>query len=95
MKEALFKVKAALSDYVNQAEQGDVIEITRHGKTSAVLIGMAEYSNFLANTGNEFMSRYLKWKQELPEELIQNDFQDVLENIRSKTSSAEERYLVW
>lgn len=95
MKEALFKVKAALSDYVNQVEQGSIVEITRHGKTAVVLIGMEEYTMYQTNFENEFMSRYLKWKDELSEELIQNEFQEVVDAIRSKRVSPDERYSVW
>ena len=35
----LFEVKNKLSFFVQLAEQGERIEITRHGKTSAVLVG--------------------------------------------------------
>ncbi|MBR5926958.1 MAG: type II toxin-antitoxin system prevent-host-death family antitoxin, partial [Spirochaetia bacterium] len=39
----LFDVKAKLSEYVTLAEQGEVVEITKHGKTSAVIVSLKEY----------------------------------------------------
>lgn len=94
MKEALFKVKSSLSDYVNQAELGNVIEITRHGKTAAVLIGMQEYKELLGSGGDGFMFRYEKWREQgnlCQEEIKGQEF----ENLRSKATSSVERYLVW
>ena len=35
----LFEAKNKLSTFVHLAEQGERIEITRHGKTAAVLVG--------------------------------------------------------
>ena len=43
MTTPLFNVKARFSEYVTLAEKGDVIEITKHGKTTAVIIGIKEY----------------------------------------------------
>ncbi len=96
MKEALFKVKSSLSDYVNQAELGHVIEITRHGKTAAVLIGMQEYKELLGSGGDGFMLRYEKWRELERDGLCQEGINgQELENLRSKATSSEERYLVW
>ena len=96
MKEALFKVKSSLSDYVNQAELGTVVEITRHGKVAAVLIGMKEYEELLNTGDNGFSLRYEKWleteKNSMTENLLLGD---EFENLRSKQCSPEERYCVW
>ena len=96
MKEALFKVKSSLSDYVNQAELGNVVEITRHGKVAAVLIGMKEYEELFSNEDNGFSLRYKKWleaeKNSMTENLLLGD---EFENLRSKECSPEERYCVW
>ena len=96
MKEALFKVKSSLSDYVNQAELGNVVEITRHGKVAAVLIGMKEYEELLNTGDNGFSLCYEKWleteKNSMTENLLLGD---EFENLRSKQCSPEERYCVW
>ena len=42
MTAPLFDIKAKFSEYVTFAENGNVIEITKHGKTSAVIIGIDE-----------------------------------------------------
>ena len=39
----LFDVKAKLSEYITMAENGEVIEITKYGKTSAVIVSLKEY----------------------------------------------------
>lgn len=96
MKEALFKVKSSLSDYVNQAELGNVVEITRHGKVAAVLIGMKEYQELFSTEDNGFSLRYEKWLEAEKNCVAENFLQgDELENLRSKQCSPEERYGVW
>ena len=49
MTAPLFDIKAKLSEYVTIAENGEVIEITKHGKTSAVIIGIDEYNQLKKN----------------------------------------------
>ena len=44
MTTPLFDAKAHFSEYVILAENGETVEITKHGKTTAVIIGLKEYN---------------------------------------------------
>lgn len=59
---ALYDVKAKFSEYVTMAENGDVVEITKHGRTSAVIIGIKEYTLLKENYRPSFIEQVNKWK---------------------------------
>lgn len=61
MTAALFDVKAKFSEYVTMAEKGEVVEITKHGKTSAVIIGIQEYNQLKAEKKPGFIDQLNKW----------------------------------
>ena len=63
MTTPLFNVKARFSEYVTLAEKGDVIEITKHGKTTAVIIGIKEYSDLKNNYRPSFIDKLNEWKR--------------------------------
>ena len=60
----LFDVKAKLSEYVTLAEQGEVVEITKYGKTSAVIVSLKEYEELKKNYHPSFIDQLTRWKQE-------------------------------
>ena len=57
MTTPLFDAKAHFSEYVTLAENGDVVEITKHGKTTAVIIGMKEYNDLKNKTSYEIRNK--------------------------------------
>lgn len=63
MTAPLFDIKAKFSEYVTFAENGNVIEITKHGKTSAVIIGIDEYNQLKKNYRPSFIEQVNKWKE--------------------------------
>ena len=63
MTTPLFDAKAHFSEYVTLAENGDVVEITKHGKTTAVIIGMKEYNDLKNNYRPSFIDKLNEWKQ--------------------------------
>ncbi|MBR1639562.1 MAG: type II toxin-antitoxin system prevent-host-death family antitoxin [Treponema sp.] len=63
MTAPLFDIKSKFSEYVTLAENGDVVEITKHGKTTAVIIGLKEYSELKANYRPSFIDKVNEWKQ--------------------------------
>jgi len=63
MTTPLFDVKAHLSEYVIMAENGDVIEITKHGKTTAVIISQKEYKELKQNYRPSFIEKLKEWKR--------------------------------
>lgn len=60
----LFDVKAKLSEYVTLAEQGEVVEITKHGKTSAVIVSLNEYEKLKKNYRPSFVEQLSLWRTE-------------------------------
>ena len=63
MTTPLFDAKAHFSEYVTMAENGDVVEITKHGKTTAVIIGMKEYNELKNNYRPSFIDKVNEWKR--------------------------------
>ncbi len=59
----LFDVKAKLSEYVTMAENGEVIEITKYGKTSAVIVSLKEYEQLKKNWRPSFVEQLNNWKK--------------------------------
>lgn len=62
MTAPLFDIKSKFSEYVTLAENGDVVEITKHGKTTAVIIGLKEYSELKKNYCPSFIDKVNEWK---------------------------------
>ena len=63
MQEQLFKIKNELSEYVKQAEKGNVVEITKYGRTSAVIIGIDQYNELNSSGMNNFKKLFTEWKK--------------------------------
>ncbi len=81
----LFEVKNKLSYYVNLAEQGERIEITRHGKTSAVLVSSeSQESKTNSYTNSPFYLAYLNFRKKM-------DFDNFTEDEWKKTFEIERR----
>ena len=63
MTAPLFDIKARFSEYVTMAENGDVVEITKSGKTTAVIIGIKEYACLKQNYRPSFVDKLNEWKR--------------------------------
>lgn len=63
MTTPLFDAKAHFSEYVILAENGDTVEITKHGKTTAVIIGLKEYNELKQNYRPSFIDKVNEWKR--------------------------------
>lgn len=62
----LFEVKNKLSFFVHLAEQGESIGITRHGKTSAVLVSADSQETLTSSyTKSPFYLAYLNFRKKL------------------------------
>ncbi|MCQ2597820.1 MAG: type II toxin-antitoxin system prevent-host-death family antitoxin, partial [Treponema sp.] len=44
MTAPLYDIKARFSEYVTMAENGEVVEITKHGTTTAVIISLKMFN---------------------------------------------------
>lgn len=67
MQVPLFEVKNKLSTFVNLAEQGERIEITRHGKTAAVLVNADSVSSNEEITSSPFYKAYMNFRKKIEE----------------------------
>ena len=63
MTAPLFDIKAKFSEYVTMAENGDVVEITKYGKTTAVIISINEYNQLKENYRPSFVTKLNEWKR--------------------------------
>ncbi len=68
MTAPLYDIKAKFSEYVTMAENGEVVEITKHGTTTAVIISLKMF-NELNNEYQElhkpsFVEQVRKWRQQ-------------------------------
>ena len=63
MTAPLFDIKAKFSEYVTMAENGDVVEITKYGKTTAVIISINEYNQLKDNYRPSFVTKLNEWKR--------------------------------
>ena len=63
MTTPLFDAKAHFSEYVIMAENGETVEITKHGKTTAVIIGLKEYEELKGNYRPSFIDKINEWKR--------------------------------
>ena len=63
MTAPLFDIKAKFSEYVTMAENGDVVEITKYGKTTAVIISIKEYEQLKENYRHSFINKLNEWKR--------------------------------
>lgn len=63
MQAPLFEVKNKLSDFINQTQNGDVVEVTKHGESAAVILSIDSYRTLTKNNVS-FNSLYTAWKNE-------------------------------
>ncbi len=89
-KVAIFEAKNKLTHIVRQVEAGAEVELTRHGKPVAVLVGIGRYSE-LQKERRRFSHAYSNFQTEWPismlekDELADNPFKD----IRAKDSGRD------
>ena len=94
MTTPLFDAKAHFSEYVTMAENGDVVEITKHGKTTAVIIGMKEYNDLKNNYRPSFVDKLNEWKSKTGglSEAEFNDFQNAISRNKEAYSLKEDLF---
>ena len=88
---ALFEAKNRLTDFVHQVEDGDPIELTRHGTPVAVLVGINRFREMQMReqTFSSASARYRnEWAKSLAEEAAENGtaYIDPFEGIRDASN---------
>lgn len=80
MTAPLFDIKAKFSEYVTYAENGEVVEITKHGKTTAVIISINEFNRLKENYRPSFIEKLNEWKRKTGG-LTNEEYSDFTESI--------------
>ena len=88
MTAPLFDVKAKFSEYVAMAENGEIVAVTKHGKTSVLLISQ-ETLEQLTSSGEKFSDHYKKWRRDCGDD-IDDSYAKILEGCRKGTGSEVE-----
>ncbi|MCQ2248809.1 MAG: type II toxin-antitoxin system prevent-host-death family antitoxin [Treponema sp.] len=88
MTAPLFDVKAKFSEYVTMAENGEIVAVTKHGKTSVLLISQ-ETLEQLTSKSESFSEHYRKWRRDCGEE-IDDSYSAFLEGCRNISGSVIE-----
>lgn len=91
MTAPLFDIKSKFSEYVTLAENGEVVEITKHGKTTAVIIGLNEYSELKKNYRPSFIDKVNEWKHKTGglTQTEYNEYQNMLRRNKECYSNGE------
>lgn len=91
MTAPLFDIKSKFSEYVTLAENGNVVEITKHGKTTAVIIGLKEYSELKKNYRPSFIDKVNEWKHKTGglTQTEYNEYQNMLRRNKECYSKGE------
>jgi len=78
---AISHLKNHLPEIVHKAETGQDIQITRHGKTVAVIVSLKKYNAFFKSEKGIF-NAYLRWRKLYPEAVGFTD--NEIESMREK-----------
>lgn len=87
MTAPLYDIKARFSEYVTMAENGEVVEITKHGTTTSVIISIKMF-NELNDEYQElhkpsFIDLIKKWRAE-NKDILDDEYANILEEIRKE-----------
>ena len=68
MTAPLFDVKAKFSEYITYAENGEVVEITKHGHATSVILSKEKYDELVNNQQRpNIIDGLKKWRAEHPD----------------------------
>jgi prevent-host-death family protein len=80
-KVPLFEARNRLTTLIHEAEEGSPVQLTRHGKAAAVLLGSSDYAN-LVGRQRKFAACLDQFRREWPVGLS-TEYQDPFADIRS------------
>ena len=78
--------KNKLTSIIRDVEEGNSLQITRHGKPIAVLLSIREYELLKTKKG-DFWSKLIKFRQEMEKEKIEitdADFMDLRDSLSGR-----------
>ena len=87
MTAPLYDIKAKFSEYVTMAEQGEVVEITKHGVATSVIISIKLYNQMKEEYEElhlpSFMDCVRKWRAECGD-LLDDEYCNTLDRLREE-----------
>lgn len=99
MTAPLYDIKAKFSEYVTMAENGEVVEITKHGTTTAVIISLKMFNEmndeYQEKHRPSFVDQIKKWRIE-NKDILDNEFADIMEKLHEEDrKELDERSNPW
>lgn len=99
MTAALYDVKAHLSEYITYAENGEVVEITKHGVATTVLISLKMFQDLQSEHQKRnkptFIEAIAKWREE-NYEFLDDEYADNVEKfVQEDKKIIDERGNLW
>lgn len=88
MQYSIEQIPPNLDKIIQEAEQGEPIQITQQGKQIAVILSQAEYEKLLNKTPN-FWESVERFRQEYDVEAADINPDEVFTNVRDKSSGRE------
>lgn len=88
MQYSIEQIPLNLDKIIQEAEQGEPIQITQQGKQIAVILSHAEYEKLLNKTPN-FWESVERFRQEYDIEAADINPDEVFANVRDKSSRRE------
>lgn len=84
-KAAIYEARNSLTGYIHAAEQGTDVELTRHGKPAAVLVGYDRYTE-LTSTERTFAGALTAFLTAWPADILEHELEADLEGTRKELS---------
>ncbi|GJD18338.1 hypothetical protein RIVM261_032940 [Rivularia sp. IAM M-261] len=88
MQYSIEQISLNLNKIIQEAEQGEPIQITQQGKQIAVILSNAEYEKLLSKTPN-FWESVERFRQEYDIEAADINPDEVFASVRDKSSGRE------
>lgn len=88
MQYSIEQIPPNLDKIIQEAEQGEAIQITQQGKQIAVILSQVEYEKLLNKTPN-FWESVERFRQEYDVEAADINPDEIFTNVRDKSSGRE------
>lgn len=78
----IFDVKNRLPYFIHLVENGETVQITRHGKPVARIVSEEEVVQEQKSEGQFFMEKLMEWREKHPDCLLTDDDEKAMYNFR-------------
>lgn len=85
---SIARLRSELAHAVRAAESGEAVEVTRRGRTVAVLLGLPEYDRLRSERG-DFWTAYTQFRERADLEALPTDSDEVFGDVRDPSPGRE------